>query len=368
MRRFLIIAGSLAGACVVLAIGAVYLLLSFDIADSVEPFSNSYNLNGGQKVIVNGKSSQGIHGGLGRSYQILLVHADGSREKVGDYSTINEDAPRSPFYLQKTATHTFLASDREIYYRANAGKYWKTWSYQSDENLRRFGRAIMPGRYAHNEKFGDNSYDDHDRLPEVPLYLFERWDLPKRHIVMRQIPHNLRNYYSEKPSALWPPLLSFRNWELDRQKTLALQPKFKLRRIPENIKVEILKMRFSNNMSWEENILEQRQDNSRVYHYENVQKIPGATVLGRDEFSLSKNFHATPLSSWWSNEKKYAPTTLQIRGLCGDPNPKLMHFQWKAGNGKTIWQIAHNTEWLWLRQESGILEAPFIFARFSWKP
>lgn len=350
--------------CGILCAGAWWFLSNLDVSNPKTKFSYSFPLQQGKKVIVSGITDTDFQGDTATQYQIALENPDQTHEVVSqDKLLFNVGAPTGPFQFSSTPTHLFLASNSEIYNRSRSEKTWRTWKPLEDPELPYLGRALMPDRYAYNETFESNYPDQtgHDNLPRIPDYNFERWDLPRQIVIMRQNFGEAAAAANDSDSPLWPQRLLFHQRRLDLEKTLALNLKWKLRALPKKVKVEVLKMKFADDFAWNQHITVTR-NGSDFYRFDQVAKLPNSQVLGRDQFVLSQKFHATPLASWW-NQK--GATKVQIRGFCGDPNANLLHFLWKIGD-EQHWEIAHNGEWRPIRESGGVLEAPYLFVRFSW--
>jgi hypothetical protein len=285
---------------------------------------------------VSGTASTDFQGDTSEKYQVTLQFLNGKREVVGQGEILNEndEEPSTPFILAKTRTHLFLVSSRQIYLRPLARGAWRTWNYRDDASLPGFSRAIMPSRYAHNEKFEPDWVDElyNNRLPEVPSYKFERWNVSSRLVVMHQDGTSQR---AGMALFLWPKRLVFRS-------------------LPSGVRVELLKMSLPDgDYSWWGNELD----------YEKARQVPGGHVLGREVWNLSPRLHTTQLASWWSAKGK---TVFQLRGLCADPNSKLLHFGWQIASGQQQWAIAYNNKWVYIREADCALQSPYLFVRFSW--
>ena len=320
------------------------------------PFSSSYRLASGEKVIVSGISSGDLQGDTSTSYQITLCFRGGKRELVTEGMVINNEAsPSGPFVLARTATHLFLSGQSETYVRSLTKGQWTIWNYR-DEPLYFLGRALMPSRYAHRNKFLDNcpAQLNNDCLPEIPFYNFERWKASSPLVVMRW---DAKNAAEKRRFAPWPRRLVFRAGELDVSRTIALEPRLHLRSLPKGVRVELLKMSLpSADNSW-------ANGNDEV-GYKKAQKVRGARVLGREAWELSTRFHTSPASVWsWSAK---GMTTLQLRGVCSDPDPNMLFFGWKVGADAERWDIAHNGRWRHILESDNGLRGPQLFARFSW--
>lgn len=319
-----------------------------------EPFSNTYSIQGGGTVNVSGSRDSGFDGDTVTNYQISLRLPGGQAEHVSSGQAFYQDAPAGPFRLGKSTSELFLASDREIYHRPITGATWHTWNVGKDESVPYFERAILPGTRGPKETFGTNwpSQSSHDGLPDVSSYAVQHWDAADNTVVMRR-----------QDTAAGARDLVFTNWKLDVGKTLAHSPGLKLRPLPHDIRVEVLTMYFPRNFSWQEKLLFENGRGDRFYRYEDATNLPEGRVIAREKFILSAKSHRTPLSSWWNQR---GPVTLQLRGICGDSNPNLVHFQWQIGDKPSQWAIAHNGEWRPIRESGYALEPPYVLTRFSW--
>lgn len=359
MRRFLFRSlGLLFTAAIVFFCFLWFAFSGWIIEGDKQPFKRSYALSRGVRVVVSGAESSDFQGDYSARYTLSL-HGLGKKPEIVAHGYIfNEELPAGPFRLQGEGKFLFLTDGQAVFVRPRRGGAWFKHALRDDRNLAFWGRAIMPDRYAHNEKFGNESGPSRDgsenRLPSLPPLVFERWNLKKRLVVLRVTsPAPSEANWHDQTRFLWPRRLIFENWKFSAQKPLALEPKWKLRRFPRDVKVEIQALDFADALDVP--LSATRNDPA---------KLPGARSMWQKTVALSASTSALPLQRWW-NQK--GPTTLQIRGWCADPNPQLLHFQWRVGQGEWFWTIAHRGQSVPLREPNGgALEAPYLYARFRW--
>ena len=355
MKRIWWIVASAALIFVVGAVGVVA-LASWGLEDMLPdaPFSSSYRLASGEKVTVSGIYSGDLQGDTSTSYKITLQFPGGKREVVTEGTVINNaQSPSGPFVLARTATHLFLSGQSETYIGSLRKGRWAIWNYK-EEPLYFLGRALMPSRYAHRNKFLDNcpAQSNDDCLPEIPFYNFERWNASSPLVVMRW---DARNAAEKRRFFPWPRRLVLRAGKLDISRTLSLEPRLRLRPLAKGVRVELLKMSLPNaDSSW--------ANANDEASYRKAQKVRGVRVLGREAWELSTRFHTSPSSAWSAKGR----TTFQLRGVCSDPDPKMLFFGWKVGADAERWGIAHNGRWRHILEPDNGLRGPQLFVRFSW--
>ena len=331
-----------------------------------------YDLAGGEQVV----ARKEVYSDYDVTTQtvISLRSPDGSIEEVErvNYGESSTDLPNGPFELKRDGKNLVLRDDTRFYVKYSPARtaHDGAWQYQGDlmraNELPLFGRALMPDAYARGEKFDATR----NHPPFVPSYKIERWAANKNVVVLVQSgqnsPYPKQWNYSDKEQRYqkwirqnWPQRLVFRDWKFDAPGTLALN-KLWLRPVPANVEVELLMLDIPNEGAIP-------TDDRRVWE---ATKIAGARVVSRQKFALT----ALPRDI---TMPAHAGRTqiLQMRGVCADPNPNLIHFKWRVGDGKVPenWAIAHRGQQRSLREANSgnlpyLIGPPYLFVKFQWKP
>lgn len=245
---------------------------------------------------------------------------------------------------------------------------WTRWSYGEDRSLKYFGRAVMPSSFARHETLRSNwpcpSYD----TPDLPPYTFRSLNENNQRLILRREEAHEEGAYPnvvyrrEDSWRRWPQQICFRSqkpnqWEFDFAQTLAMNRYHLEYPIPAHLQVELLVMRIPGILT--PRLTQRNAKGEDGIHYERAQSIPGARVLHRESFALRTEPRLVSLPSWWSQRKR--PVALTLQGVCADPNPQLVHFQWRIGFQSAYWEIARLGEWMELRESEGsAVESPYV--------